>query len=340
MASHLLQGALDLGKGASIHMKTFHEFNDFSLNDPRALIGRAVSVLIVSVFSLVIYRLYFHPLSRFPGPFLARITGFWRTYQYAQGNWHEDILKIHKKYGRVVRIAPNELAIVDESAMKALYGHGTKALKTKWYSVWDVPDTAPQLFSELDKTNHAFLRKRLSNAYSMSSIMKYETYVQGCLDLLWSRLSRRADGSSTVVNMSHWTNALAFDVIGELGYGEPLGHVKADAADVGNLRGTILGAFTTLSILGHIPGQLFWINNALIDGVLTWLSGPSGFSRFRTWSVERIQKRLDNVDSVQRDDLLSHFCRMKKDNGEPAAFGEVLIEAMNLVYARHPLIYC
>ncbi|KAL2828857.1 cytochrome P450 [Aspergillus pseudoustus] len=299
----------------------------------RALAVPAASSVLLLLLSIIIYRIYFHPLARFPGPFLARITGYWRTYQYTKGDWDRNILKIHKQYGRVVRIAPNELAIVDEAALRTLYGHGTKALKTQWYSVWDVPETAPQLFSELDRPRHGFLRKRLSSAYSMSSIMKYETYIQTCLDLLWTRLSRAEARSNPVVNMSEWSNALAFDVIGELGYGEPLGHVKADAEDVGGLRGGILSGFILLSCLGYVPGQSFWVNNQLITKISGWFGGPTAFIGFRGWSEKKVQNRLDHLDSSPREDLLSHFCRMKKQNGEPAAFREVLIEAMNLVGA-------
>ncbi|KAF9887684.1 hypothetical protein FE257_009637 [Aspergillus nanangensis] len=307
-------------------------FDGFSLSDMRALAVPIAVSAVVFLFSIILYRIYFHPLAQFPGPFMAKITGYWRTYQYSKGTWDRNILEIHKKYGRTVRIAPNELAIVDEAALRTLYGHGTKALKTKWYSVWDVPDTAPQLFSELDKVHHGFLRKRLSSAYSMSSIMKYEAYIQTCLDLLWTRLSRAA-AVSPVVNMSEWANALAFDVIGELGYGEPLGHVAADAKDVGGLRGGILSGFIMLSLLGNLPGRAFWVNNQVISKISAWLGGPTAFIGFRDWSEKKVKDRLDNLDSSQREDLLSHFCRMKKGNGEPASLGEILVEAMNLVGA-------
>ncbi|KAH7161921.1 hypothetical protein EDB81DRAFT_643915, partial [Dactylonectria macrodidyma] len=63
-------------------------------------------------------------LRRIPGPFLARITELWRTTKYAKGNWHQDILKLHKTYGPVLRVSPNELSIVDKKGRVEVYGHG------------------------------------------------------------------------------------------------------------------------------------------------------------------------------------------------------------------------
>lgn len=301
----------------------------FNNHDIRSLVLPLTTVVIALLMWVVIYRVFFHPLAHFPGPFPAKVSGYWRTYQYSRGNWHNDIVNIHKKYGRVVRIAPNELAIVDENAMETLYGHGTKAMKTTWYSVWDVPNTAPQLFSELDKSRYGFLRKRLSGAYSMSSIMKYEVYIQSCLDLLWAKLSEQAD-QGNVVNMSEWSNAFAFDVIGELAYGEKLGHLEAEQ-DVGGLRGAILTGFIMLSVLGHLPGQSFVVNNSFVTKLSTIFGAPPPFGGFRDWSEQKVKNRMDSTKPNDRQDLLSHFCKMKTADGQRASFREVLVEAMNLV---------
>jgi hypothetical protein len=62
---------------------------------------------------LLLYRWLLHPLAGIPGPFLAQFTGHWRNWHYLRGEWHDVILDIHQKYGRVVRIVPNELSLVD-----------------------------------------------------------------------------------------------------------------------------------------------------------------------------------------------------------------------------------
>jgi hypothetical protein len=58
----------------------------------------------------IFYTLTFHPLSRIPGPYLARFSRLW----YLRKIWTEDVEKderaLHAKYGPLIRIAPNEIS--------------------------------------------------------------------------------------------------------------------------------------------------------------------------------------------------------------------------------------
>ena len=87
-------------------------------------IAQVVTVaLSITVVSIGVYRVFFHPLAHIPGPFFAKLTHLWQTKSYFTGQWHSDVLKIHRKYGPVVRISPDEISFVDGDAMKRLYGH-------------------------------------------------------------------------------------------------------------------------------------------------------------------------------------------------------------------------
>jgi hypothetical protein len=81
------------------------------------------------VLAQIIYNTLFHPLRKVPGPRLASVTGLWRTARYFRGSWLDDIVALHRTYGPVVRIAPNEISFVDEPALKELYGHGKASVK-------------------------------------------------------------------------------------------------------------------------------------------------------------------------------------------------------------------
>lgn len=54
--------------------------------------------------SIIIYRVYFHRLHSFPGPFLARVSKLWHVYQARHSLNHQLILRLHKEYGPFVRI--------------------------------------------------------------------------------------------------------------------------------------------------------------------------------------------------------------------------------------------
>lgn len=93
-----------------------------------------LAIVLVGCALYLTYSLRFHPLRKVPGPSLARFTEFWRSIRYFRGTWLDDIVKLHETYGPVVRIAPNEVSFVDETAMKHFYGHGKPSLKVSCVS--------------------------------------------------------------------------------------------------------------------------------------------------------------------------------------------------------------
>lgn len=52
-------------------------------------------------FCLALYRLYLHPLAKFPGPRLAALTSWYEVYYdvYLIGKFRNQIKEMHSKYG-------------------------------------------------------------------------------------------------------------------------------------------------------------------------------------------------------------------------------------------------
>lgn len=89
----------------------------------------ALLLLAIALVTRVVYNAFLHPLRKVPGPFLAGVTELWRTTKYARGQWHQDIIDLHRQYGPVVRVSPNEVSFVDQTALEQLYGHSTGTKK-------------------------------------------------------------------------------------------------------------------------------------------------------------------------------------------------------------------
>ncbi|KAH7130957.1 cytochrome P450 [Dactylonectria macrodidyma] len=160
------------------------------------LVMALLSILLIIAIS--VYRIYLHPLSGVPGPFAAKITGLWRTWRYFRMGWHDDVLSLHDTYGPVVRIAPGEVSVVDADAVKRLYSHGSNKKKTAWYDTWSDGVSVPVFFSETDKRIHAALRRRVSSAYTTTTVLKYEPYIQDCFDLSIKKFRKYADGQTAI----------------------------------------------------------------------------------------------------------------------------------------------
>ena len=70
----------------------------------------------------IIYNLYLHPLSDYPGPFLARATSLYSTFFDFRGDLHTKSKEWHDTYGDVVRTAPNSLSYNSAQAWEEICG--------------------------------------------------------------------------------------------------------------------------------------------------------------------------------------------------------------------------
>lgn len=60
-----------------------------------------VATIVLYYLTVALYRLYLHPLARFPGPKLAAVTRLYEGYYdiYQSGQYTFKIAELHKQYG-------------------------------------------------------------------------------------------------------------------------------------------------------------------------------------------------------------------------------------------------
>ena len=65
-------------------------------------------LFILYCLGVIVYRLTLHPLARFPGPFLCRISSLQQCYYEAilNGKFLERISDYHRRYGKSTRLVP------------------------------------------------------------------------------------------------------------------------------------------------------------------------------------------------------------------------------------------
>ena len=91
--------------------------------------GSFALILVGSFTAYCVIQFILDPLRDIPGPFLARFTRLWYFFAIYKGDFELANIGLHKKYGPIVRIAPNEYSIDDFEAAKTIYGHGTSFVK-------------------------------------------------------------------------------------------------------------------------------------------------------------------------------------------------------------------
>ena len=111
---------------------------------------------------------------------------------------------LHRRYGPLVRIAPNEISVADPEAVKVIYGIKSGFTKTDFY-----PPFAPNIslhgdnFTQLDERKHAERRRYTNNIYSMSTILEGEKYIDGCADVFLEKMAKFAAAGKTV-DLGEW----------------------------------------------------------------------------------------------------------------------------------------
>lgn len=58
---------------------------------------------IAAFFGFIFYQLYLHPLAKYPGPLLGRITRLYDLYHAFVGDKHVLLYRLHQEYGTFVR---------------------------------------------------------------------------------------------------------------------------------------------------------------------------------------------------------------------------------------------
>ncbi|KAI1924231.1 hypothetical protein LOZ65_003126 [Ophidiomyces ophidiicola] len=256
------------------------------------------------------------PLRSIPGPFWAKWTPLWMIYHVRKRNIHRHMIKIHEKYGPLVRVGPNEVSTSNPEALRVIYGAGTGFRKSDWYCVWQ-GIRKWDLFGERNEDIHRGQRRLVSNIYSLSNMKKLEPYVNNTVKLFLSNVFK-ADKRS--INLSLWIQLFAFDVIGEVTFSKPFGFLKS-----GTDNGTFQQIDNTLACaawVGYMP-WLYWLNFRLSPYIGSHLAVTSRQTHLLTFTAKSITER--KAQGSDHEDILEQLFEVQKEKPE---FDQISITSM------------
>lgn len=155
--------------------------------------------LVLYLCSWILYCRWFHSFRDIPGPFWASVSRLWLAAGVLSGKAEHTQRALHRRYGPLVRIAPNEISVADPEAVKIIYSIKTGFTKTDFYSPF-APNISPHgdHFTQLDEKKHAERRRYVNNIYSMSTILEGEKYIDGCTDVFLNKMAKFAEEGKSV----------------------------------------------------------------------------------------------------------------------------------------------
>ncbi|KIY03472.1 uncharacterized protein Z520_00163 [Fonsecaea multimorphosa CBS 102226] len=282
----------------------------------------------VGLTVLFIYRLYFHPLARYPGPWYMKVTPLYDFYIGVRERRHLHFQYLHEKYGPVVRYSPNSLAFNEPQAFRDIYGFKRNFRKADATTVGASSDPDHRnTFSE-PLTEKAMKKRRiLSQGFSESALRDAEEFMIEKIDILCKQLI--SPSTEKAKDMSLWLNYLAYDIMGEVVFGKSF-----DMLTNPSLR----------YVLDLIDSMVF---STLLGGIVPWIytSGLINIlfprlSRTRTKFIEYVSGVVANRIAAEdtpaavgrRKDFFHHLLNAKDtETGKPLPIEFLFSEGVLLV---------
>lgn len=173
--------------------------------------------------------MYFHKLSRYPGPKLAAISPITQIFYEIRGKQHSWVKVLDDKYGDVVRIGPNALVYRAPQVWKDIYGHrkkGQKAFPKDPQLYTPTPNGTGGVITAND-IDHSRMRRMVAHAFSHKALLEQETLLHNYADLLVQKLHDKIPEGNPI-DIVRWYNYVTFDLIGDLSFGEPFYCLRDD----------------------------------------------------------------------------------------------------------------
>ncbi|KAF2963899.1 hypothetical protein GQX73_g9661 [Xylaria multiplex] len=212
----------------------------------------AAGATVLYTFGLVIWRLYYSPLAKFPGPKLAAATLWYEFYWdvLKKGQWVWEIDRMHRKYGPIVRINPHELHIQDSEFYDELYSG--KQVKYPWWTKLAGSDRST--FATVSSEEHRRRRGALNPFFSKRAVTGLEPIVREKIGKLCHRLDRFIE-TGEVVRLDVALMATTIDIICDIGFAADRGYVDEPDFKL-EWKNTVAGVCETGAMARHLPWLL------------------------------------------------------------------------------------
>jgi len=221
------------------------------------------------------------------------------------------------------------------------------------------------MFNTRDRAEHTRKRKIVSHTFSAQSVGEFEQYIHHNLEEFvqqWDQISLIGGlGSYSRIDALHWFNYLAFDIIGDLAFGQPFGMIRkgkdiaevkkhkdapptyAPAIEVLNRRGEVsatLGCWPELKPYAKWSPGLSYSQQHELAHILTpcppdpfFSKGIRAVENLAGIAIARVSQRLEDGNPDGRVDLLQRLVEGKDENGQPLGRTELTVEALTQLIA-------
>jgi cytochrome P450 len=274
-----------------------------------------------------VYRLTLHPLAKYPGPFLNKISDWPLVHSCYRGNRHIWEYFNHAKYGGsppvcdtkaqfritkysvgpIVRYGPNSLSFNTPTALQAIHGPKANIKKGAWYLTLDISAGAPSVQMVRDKQEHKVRRKFISPAFSEKSHKDAEPLIAQSVLKLCDRLMIEGGisgevsenkGWSNPIDFNEWATYYGYDFISDLAFGMSFNMLEDE--ETRYIPGLVRSGSQFIYAFGYLPivDYVRWILGTPLQN---YVSGAAKDTlKFTNLASQRLADRMEAEDRMKK----------------------------------------
>ncbi|KAM7212583.1 Cytochrome P450 [Rhypophila decipiens] len=302
-----------------------------------------------------IYLYFFHPLARYPGPFLAKFTDLYGAYHALRGDIHLDMWRCHQKYGDHVRYGPNKLTFNTADGLRDIYSNSALGKIVKSDSYEPLVHRAPNTLTIRGGKEHARRRRIMSQGVSEKAQRGYEDRVVSHILNLCNAVfpvpqqnnQEPSPQWSEPLDMSEWCYYLSFDIMADVVFSakynlltSPKFRYVTSCIDASNVRMSVLIqapwiARLPIKIDKKIFRSAIQARNRFVKFVSRVvgdrLKKQAAASELASKEIELAQD--DPVNEINGDVFSNLAAAKDPETGEGFAINEIAAESTTLIVA-------
>ncbi|KAM0418947.1 hypothetical protein ACHAPT_012105 [Fusarium lateritium] len=279
----------------------------------------------------VIYNLFFHPLSKFPGPKIAAIGSYYEFYHdvVKDGTYLWRIEEMHRKYGPVVRVNADELHIHDPDFYSKVYAGSRRVDK---YGPAVAAFTVPRAtLATVDHDVHRLRRGILNPYFSKRAVTMLEPMINDKVDRLCDRIEESM-GQGTPVDLDAAMAALTADIVSFYFYGKDFDYLGGkDFKFV--VRDAIMGLIAFYHFTRFVPALANTIKSLPIPIVRMIQPGAAALLESQEEIKDMIQTSLKDKDNVKSKSVIVGALEDPEIPAEEKTLGRLVDEGVTVIFA-------
>lgn len=263
--------------------------------------------------SIGVYRAFLHPLNKFPGPFWAKISSFWKVKHYSTFRTYRLIDDLHHQYGPVVRIGPRHLSINEPAGVSTVQN----------FSRPKIGEYARRnIISLANPQEHKARRAAWDQGLNGKACASYLPLLNSMAKTMCAQLSSFKGRPVRVNELCHFYTS---DIISELAFGSSFDQFKTLRAN------DVLAKITKFLAGGVLIIQVPWLVSILTT--IPWIENP--MDDLVAWANQSLRKRDMGLSSEKKGkvDIMSYMEVTGETAGSkwPITFQDICEDAAVLI---------